>query len=123
MNNDKELNAQVLKLLDELLNQKKQKKPIDDSLKSKINSLSNKELVQLIQLYTDLTKYEDSTEKKEIPEFYLYRVKDYYEKLRIKNKQQEEDIAGIVLQFFKNSLKILNYTLDLQVQEVPIQSS
>jgi len=63
--NDKEINKKVLKLLDEILNKDFISFDFDQpELKEKINTLSNQELAELIQLYSEISKYEGSTEKK-----------------------------------------------------------
>jgi len=120
MNQEKEINAKILKLLDELLVHKKNNQTIDDTLKNKIDSLSNKELVELIQIYSDISKYEGSKEKKEIPEFLLYRMRDYFSKE--KAKIQKESLPSIVIQLVQNTINIIQHNLNLNLQVVPIQS-
>ncbi len=119
--NNKEINKKVLKLLDEILNKDFKSFDFDQpELKEKINTLSNQELVELIQLYSEISRYEDSTEKKEVPEFYLYRVKDYYAKKR--SLETKEDLPQIVIHYIKNTLKVLQNSIEFSVQEVPIAS-
>jgi hypothetical protein len=82
--------------------------------------LSNKELVELIQIYSDISKYEGSKEKKEIPEFLLYRMRDYFSKE--KAKIQKESLPSIVIQLVQNTINIIQHNLNLNLQVVPIQS-
>jgi len=119
--NDKEINKKVLKLLDEILNKDFISFDFDHAeLKEKINTLSNQELAELIQLYSEISKYEGSTEKKEVPEFYLYRVKDYFAKKR--SLETKEDLPQLVIHYIKNTLKVIQSSIELNVQEVPISS-
>jgi len=119
--NDKEINKKVLKLLDEILNKDFISFDFDHAeLKEKINTLSNQELAELIQLYSEISKYEGSTEKKEVPEFYLYRVKDYYTKKR--SLETKGDLPQLVIHYIKNTLKVVQSSIELNVQEIPISS-
>lgn len=123
MNAKNEQNKKILKLLDELLIQKKDKPNIDQHLIDKINTLSNQDLVELMELYSNIKKYESSKEEKQVPDFYLYRISEYYNKLKSVQKNTNISLPKIVIRLVENTLSIIDNSLsNLKVETVAIQS-
>ncbi len=122
MNLKKNEENKILKLLDEILIQKKEKRNDSPQLKETINSLSNKELEELLALYSDIIKYESSKETKQVPDFYMYRISDYYQKLKTTQKHTVS-LPYIVIQLFQNTLSIIENSLpNFKVETIPIQT-
>lgn len=103
-------NPKILKIIDELLNQKKENQSISPELKNKINSLSESDLLEFINLYNNIKRYEESTEKKLVPDFYLFKIKDYYDKQKVFWKE-EKLIPAIIIKFVKNQFELLHNSL------------
>ncbi len=121
MENQKE-KSKILKLIDEIFIQKINNKSLTDEQKQKINSLSNKELSYLISLYSNLIQYETSTEQKELPEFYLYRIKDYYRLNKQKEKKASSMIPEIIIKITNNTLNVIENRLQnfkLEIAPIP----
>lgn len=108
---NKDSNPKVLKILDELFNQKKDNPSISPELKNKINSLSESDFLEFINLYNNIKRYEESVEKKPVPDFYLFKIKDYYDKQKLISKEEEKLIPSIVIKFIKNQFELLHNSL------------
>lgn len=109
MNHNK---SNIYKLLDELLTIEREK-AFSDEIKKKINSLTESEFLEFINLYTSIRKYEESFEKKQVPDFYLFRIQDYYDTQKFLWNQQKErkSLPVIVIQFIKNQFELIQNSL------------
>ncbi|MFN3604215.1 MAG: hypothetical protein ACK4UJ_05870 [Leptonema sp. (in: bacteria)] len=121
--NDKS-NTKILKLLDEILNKSKQNKELPEDLKNRINSLENEEFLEFIKLYSSIKEYEESTEKKQVPEFYIFRIQDYYNKQKIlwDEEKNRKSLPQVVIRFIKNQFELIQNSLpELQFATEAIQ--
>lgn len=115
-------NTRILALLDELIIQKRYNEDLT-KLQDKINSLSDQDLAELLEIYSSIRKYEYLGEQKQIPEFYLYRISDYYQRLKESQKDTRISLPKIVIRLFDNTLTVIEHSLkNISIQTVPLQT-
>ncbi len=103
------IKSNIHKLIDKLLYVIEKRSNVSDEIKKNINSLTDSELLELINLYTSCREYEASSEKNPVPEFFLFRIQDYYEKQKLlwEQNQKKQSLPTIVLQFIKHQFELL----------------